>query len=140
MQPVQSNVTGRPTQYTPAARKFMELSLQLSKQKETGAVDSKTAGALNEAAASLGPDDLKSMRYVAGDRMKAELTPRLKEGGDVQKAAQNLINMVDNGVLPGLGGGPTLDMESGRPATPEQIQAAKQTPALPPPASKGWVK
>lgn len=127
--PKPSSNVDRPTAYSPAAKAYVDCSVELSKQRETGKIDPKGAARLNEVAEKLTPADLRTMRYVAGDRMRAQLEPSTRDRDpQLREGARGLVRMIDNGILPGIGGAPTLFIDSGKPATKPEVEAAK----------KGW--
>ena len=120
--------------YTPTAQQYIAQAKKIADEKTAGAIDPADAAKLTQMMEGLGDEDLRSMRRVGAERMRGDLSPSMKDANpQISRAAKNLVNMIDNGVLPGLGGGPTVFIESGKIANGAEVEAAKRDDS-----PKGW--
>ena len=122
--------TDRPREYSANAKAYLDYSVKLSQSQTSGRVDPKALEKLQAMEDKLTPNDYRTMRYVSADKMKAQFT------GNPSQAAQNLVNVINNGILPGFNGAPTVYIDSGAEVPREQVLAAKQGPL--PGGSNGW--
>jgi hypothetical protein len=129
--------TDRPRTYSPAAKAYLDYSVKLSQSQQSGPVNPAGLEKLQALENKLTPNDYRTMRYVSADVMKAQFSQSVNDPNPrTAQAAKNLISVIDNGILPGFNGAPTVYIDSGAEVPRETVLAAKQGPL--PGGSSGW--
>jgi hypothetical protein len=129
--------TERPREYSANAKAYLDYSVKLSQSQTSGPVNPKALEKLQALEDKLTPNDYRTMRYVSGDKMKAQFSASLNDPNPkTAQAARNLVNVINNGILPGFNGAPTVYIDSGQEVPREKVMAAKQGPL--PTGSNGW--
>jgi hypothetical protein len=111
---------------TPAAQKYLDRAVALS--KGTGSISPEDSAELLALAKNLKPEDHLSMRKVNASKMVDKLTPMAKGNDERAEAAKSLLKVLKGGILPGIGENASVWIESGQPATREDVLKAKAAP------------
>jgi hypothetical protein len=123
----QAPAPAKQPQLTPAAKKYLDRAVALS--KGTGAISPEHSRELAHLAKKLTPADHLSMRQVSAAKMINKLTPIANNPSDRRStAAKSLLKVVNAGILPGVGMTAGVWVKTGRPATREDVMKAKAAP------------